>query len=391
MNFLMLVFAFFFSLFTIYLMIRYAETFGLVDTPCERSMHSKCMPRGAGIGFVSTIFVASLLFDYALVIEYYYIYLALFIVFAMGVVDDKADTSPRLKFLFIFFAVTLLFFNDFYIDGLGSYFGLEISLPGWLAFVFTFFAISGFTNALNLIDGLDGLAGSVSIVMFSAFLALGIIHDDQLLITLSSLFIVTLFAFLYFNWNPARIFMGDSGSLSLGFTISLLAVRSLDYIEAPTILFLAAVPILDTLIVMTRRIQRHTSPFTADKNHLHHLMFRMKDDVKFVVILILYIQVAFTIIGIQVRQADSALTLILFGILFFILLELADQRIRKRKVIKKADEKALPDEAEPRKSLKEKIRTTVTSPEFWLFEESTSKHKPTDGTTNSKKEEKTEE
>ncbi len=331
MTYLMLVFAFFFSLFSIYLLIRYAEKFGLVDIPNSRSMHHKLTPRGAGIGFMATVFVTSLLFDYALVVEYYYVYLALFIVFVMGIIDDKVDTSPRLKFLFIFFAMLLLFVNDFYIHGVGNYFGYEVTLPVWLAFFFTFFALSGFTNALNLIDGLDGLAGSVSIVIFGSFLAIGFVHQDQLMISLSLLFIVSLVAFLHFNWNPARIFMGDSGSLSLGFAISILAVRSLDYISAPVIFFLAAVPILDTLVVMTRRIQRGISPAKADKNHLHHILYKMKGDTKFVVIMILYIQVAFTIIGIQIRQSGyDFLTLILFGILFYLIFNIADPRIKKR-------------------------------------------------------------
>jgi UDP-GlcNAc:undecaprenyl-phosphate GlcNAc-1-phosphate transferase len=314
----------------IYFLMRNAEKLGIMDMPNERSMHKKPVPRGAGIGFVLAIFIVSIFFNFSHFIEYYYIYLSIFIVFIIGAVDDKQGVSPMFKLVFIFFATGVLYLNDFHITSLGSYLGYEITLPLILMFPFTFITIAGFTNAFNLLDGLDGLAGSVSLVMMSAFLAIGILHNDTLIITLSSLFIVGVLTFLLFNWHPAKIFMGDSGSLTLGFVISILSIQSLAYLTPSAVIFIIALPILDTFMVITRRIQRGRSPFEADRNHMHHFLYKAKKDVKFTVILIVYVQIAFSIIGYQLNQTDDFLNLILFGILFYIFLNFSDQRVKHR-------------------------------------------------------------
>ncbi len=314
----------------IYLLMRNAEKLGIMDIPNERSIHKNPVPRGAGMGFVSAVFIVSLIFNFAHFIEYYYIYLSMFIIFIVGALDDKRGVSPKFKFMFIFFATCILYLNDIQVSSLGSYLGYEITLPLVLILPFTFFAIAGFTNAFNLLDGLDGLAGAVGLVMLGAFLAIGILHNDILMITLSSLFLVAVFTFLLFNWHPAKIFMGDSGSLTLGFVISILSIQSLAYLTPAAVLFIIALPILDTFIVMTRRIQRGRSPFQADRNHMHHFLYKAKMDVKFTVILIVYVQIAFSIIGYQLNQTDNFLNLILFGILFYIFLNILDQRIMHR-------------------------------------------------------------
>jgi UDP-GlcNAc:undecaprenyl-phosphate GlcNAc-1-phosphate transferase len=314
----------------IYLQMRYAEKLGMMDIPNERSVHHKPVPRGGGVGFVSAVFIASLLFNFSHMIEYYYVYLSILVVFAVGVLDDKRGVSPITKFAFIFLATCILYLNGFYVTSLGSFLGYEITLPAVLMLPFTFVAIAGFTNAFNLLDGLDGLAGGVSLVMMGAFLAICILYNDTLIITLSSLFIVAVFAFLLFNWHPAKIFMGDSGSLTLGFVISILSIQSLEYLTPAAVLFIIALPVLDTFIVITRRIQRGRSPFKADRNHMHHFIYKVKKDVKFTVILIVYVQLAFSIIGYQLNRTDNFLNLILFGILFYIFLNLLDQRIRYR-------------------------------------------------------------
>lgn len=180
-------------------------------------------------------------------------------------------------------------------------------------------------------DGLDGLASVVSIVMLVTFLAIGLEHNDELLISLSSFFITTLLAFLLFNWHPAKIFMGDSGSLTLGIVISILAIHAIQYITPASVLFIIALPLLDTFIVMTRRIQRHQSPFKADKNHLHHLLFNVKGDIRYTVMILGMMQAIFSIIGYQVSQANNLLSLVLFVLLFYIYLNLFDQRLKRRK------------------------------------------------------------
>ena len=318
------------TLLLIYLLILWAERLNLTDIPNQRSMHTTIIPRGAGIAFVFSVVVMLLLFDFAYLQAYSYVYGAIVIVFVAGVWDDMRDITPKVKLLFIFVATLLLYSQGFALETLGNYFGYELLLPSWFTFPFTFFAIAGFTNALNLMDGLDGLASLVAIVIMVAFLALGIEYEDRLLTTLPALFIVTLVAFLYFNWHPAKIFMGDSGSLSLGVVISILAIQATEYVAPVSVLFLIALPLLDTFIVITRRLQRHKSPLEADKNHMHHFFYNLKQDTRYTVMIFALMQTVFSIIGYQLRDANEPLSLVLFGILFYLYLTLFDQRRRHR-------------------------------------------------------------
>ena len=180
-------------------------------------------------------------------------------------------------------------------------------------------------------DGLDGLAASLSLVMFVTFLTIGLEFNDTLLISLASFFTVTLLAFLVFNWNPAKIFMGDSGSLALGMVISILAIQAMQHITPISALFIIAMPVLDTFIVMTRRIQRGNSPLKADKNHMHHFLFNVKKDIRYTVIILVLMQIVFSIIGYQLKPSNELLSLILFMILFYLYFNLFDQRLARRK------------------------------------------------------------
>jgi len=315
----------------ILLLIRYAPKLDLVDRPNERSMHQKITPRGAGIAFVASIYISLLLFDPQYLKKYDFIYIAIALVWIGGIWDDIKSISPKMKFVFIFIASVILFREEYAIFDLGTYFGYHLMLPHWIAYIFTFFAIAGYTNALNLMDGLDGLAGSVSLVMLATFLAIGIQYHDELLITLSAFFIIALIIFLAFNWHPAKIFMGDSGSLTLGFVIAVLTIRVSHYISPAAVLFIIALPLLDTFIVMTRRKQRHRSLFEADKNHMHHLLYKVKQDVSFSTMMLVMMQVIFSIIGFQMQHSNDLLTILLFMLLFYVYLNLFDERLKVRK------------------------------------------------------------
>ena len=218
--------------------------------------------------------------------------------FAIGIVDDRYEVSARWKFIAIFVAVFVMWLNGTSIDTFGVWFGYEIILPSIIALIVTMFALAGFTNALNLIDGIDGLSSSLSVVILSYFWLIGFEHHDTMIMVLSSFTIASLVGFLFLNWHPAKIFMGDSGSLSLGFIISILAVLSLKYIHPVIVLYLTAIPILDTLIVMIRRIRRAKSPFKPDKTHLHHILVKFFDmNVRKTVFFMVILQLVFSSIG----------------------------------------------------------------------------------------------
>lgn len=186
---------------------------------------------------------------------------------------------------------------------------------GYLSLPFTFFAVSGFTNALNLIDGLDGLSTTISILILSIFVYIGLIYVDEFMIILSMVVISGLLAFLIYNWYPASIFMGDSGSLTLGFVISILAIKSLEHISsAVTILFFTAIPVLDTMIVMIRRKLKGGSAFRADRCHIHHIILScFNNSTPKTVFFILFIQLLYILVGLAIdSRVDGLYLLILF-------------------------------------------------------------------------------
>ncbi len=314
----------------LFVLVRYSKVIGINDVPNERSAHKKITPRSGGIAIFTGFITTQLVLNFDHLATYSYIYIATFLIFIIGFLDDKFDVSPRWKFLVIFFATVILYMNGIEISSGGVYFGYHLVLPLVLVLPFTFFAIAGFTNSMNLMDGLDGLSSSIAMIILSTFLAVGWFNDDTLMITLSASLMASIVAFLLFNWHPAKIFMGDSGSLTIGFVIALLSALSLKYITPPAVMFIIALPLLDTFIVMTRRIQRGRSPFSADKNHLHHLLLNLKGDVPFVVILLASIQLVFSIIGFQLHKANDITLLFLFALLFYVFLQLFDPRLRRR-------------------------------------------------------------
>jgi len=311
-----------------------ALRFGLVDIPNGRSIHSDHMPRGAGIGFYLAIAVIIPIFYFELISFYLWSLTAILLIFMVGVLDDHRDASPNTKFFVMILSTVLLSFDNILINDLGTFFGWELSL-GWFALPFTIFAVVGFTNALNLIDGLDGLATTISIVILGSFFVVGYLNDDLFMIVIAGAFIASLLAFLIYNWYPASIFMGDSGSLTLGFVISMLAIKSLEYLPAISILFIAAIPVLDTLVVMIRRKRNGHSIFCADRCHMHHILrhFFAEDTQKTVLFLGVF-QAIYSLTGLQLDEnMDEGYLLILFllnVVLFYLFLNAMIKR-QKRK------------------------------------------------------------
>jgi UDP-GlcNAc:undecaprenyl-phosphate GlcNAc-1-phosphate transferase len=150
---------------------------------------------------------------------------------------------------------------------------------GPLAVPMTIFCTIGVINALNMIDGLDGLAGGVSLVAFATFTALAYLNGQTQLVVLGIAFCGVLIAFLRYNLHPARLFMGDAGSMTLGFALAFfsIAVTQGEGLVVPPAapLLVLTVPITDTLILMTKRVMKGRSPFHADKHHLHHILLRL--------------------------------------------------------------------------------------------------------------------
>ena len=339
--FVQLFFITIFSYLLVKQVIKHAHDLELLDVPNERSHHCNIIPSGGGIGFVAALFSGVFIFEFSLFFQYWYLFLSILIVFAMGVYDDRHDVSAKLKFIAIFIAASIMCFNGFSIDTLGVWYGYEIKLISWIALPFSMFAVAGFTNALNLIDGIDGLSSSVSLIILLFFAFLGFEYHNDLMVIISTFTMATLIGFLFFNWDPAKIFMGDSGSLTIGFIISVLAILSLEHIHPIAILYLTAMPLLDTLIVMLRRIRRNKSPFSPDKTHIHHIMVKFFDmNVKKTVGFLVVLQIVFSSIGYMIVDSinkNGGVHLPMFAFLgflmMFILFYMIFTGIKKRQLL----------------------------------------------------------
>ncbi|RZS98439.1 glycosyltransferase family 4 protein [Cecembia calidifontis] len=265
------------------------KKFQVVDKPGGRKIHKNDTPSMGGIVIVfSVLLTAFLWLDVSNLMEIRYVIAAFALMFFVGLRDDLVELSPFQKlggqsvaaFMVVFMA-------DIRISGLYGFLGIY-ELPLVLSYAITFISILALTNAFNLIDGLDGLAATISVLTFG-FLAWWFNVIGMPSFGMFSLIIAgSVLGFLVFNWHPAKIFMGDTGSLSLGFALSLLTVLFIDTngtmapespwkFNAPIAsgIALMIVPIYDTTRIFTRRIRRGRSPFSPDKNHVHHFLMRM--------------------------------------------------------------------------------------------------------------------
>ena len=272
-----LIFTAIISYILIKIIIIYSDKLNLIDVPGERSVHTKIRPHGAGIGFVAAILIGMFFYDSAMLIKHWYLSLSIIMVLVVGIIDDVWEVQPKTKIIIIMTAILPLWLNGLGLKTLGVYFSYDIQL-GFLELPFMLIALVGFTNALNLIDGIDGLAGMVSFVIIGSFGYIAYQNLDVLLLMMTAFSMASLLAFLLLNYHPAKIFMGDSGSLTLGFIIVIIALVSLKYIHPIVVLYFTALPIFDTLTVIRRRLKHRIHIFQPDKTHFHHLLLEYFGD-----------------------------------------------------------------------------------------------------------------
>jgi UDP-N-acetylmuramyl pentapeptide phosphotransferase/UDP-N-acetylglucosamine-1-phosphate transferase len=262
--------------------IMLANKYQLHDKPGLRKEHSMPTPTLGGIAILGGMVISLLFwFPHSISTEIIVSLFSISLLFAMGITDDIKDLPAKYKFIVEVALATLIALSNIRITTFGGLFGLY-ELPLSAQYTFTIFAIVGITNAFNLIDGIDGLAGGIS---FMSLVILGIfltVTGDKNFALIAFALAGGVLAFLYFNMNPAKIFMGDTGSLILGFVIAILCTRLIQSNHAAGQLYLkntplfafgiVLIPVYDAMRVFALRIWKGQSPFTADKTHIHHLL-----------------------------------------------------------------------------------------------------------------------
>lgn len=307
---------------------KIANHVGAIDIPNERKVHTKPIPRMGGLA----IFI-SFLFGYILygeiTTQMISILIGSFIIFLIGIFDDIKPISAKYKFLVQVLAASVVviygqvFFNEI------TLFGLNISLSVFYRYFFSILFIVTISNSINLIDGLDGLASGVSSIYFITIIIICFLLGKltELDIILSLIMLGATLGFLIYNFPPAKIFMGDSGSLFLGFMISIISLMSFKVATFTSLIIpivALSIPIFDTVLATFRRIIKKESIGTPDKEHFHHQLLKLKFSPKVSVLIIYMINIIFSTVSIffvigYIEEAIIIYVLLLIALLFVIL------------------------------------------------------------------------
>lgn len=271
------------GVFIVPLVIAYSKKQGLIDVPNERKIHNRPISRLGGVA----IWLSTMLTFLFLVFLSYYPYGSLLsgillgssLMFLLGLIDDIYTLNAKFK-LFIQIAIaTLVFLLGVRIDSMINPFGGDIHLNYALSYIITLLWIVGISNAVNFIDGIDGLAGSVITVnsITLGIIAVAMVPPNPMSALIAFILAGSMLAFLTYNFNPAKIFMGDSGALFSGFLLATLSITGV--MKAATLAIMIpfvvlAVPIIDITYASLRRISKGKSPFIADAEHIHHKLLK---------------------------------------------------------------------------------------------------------------------
>lgn len=276
--------AFLITYFAIPPIIKVARDKKLFDEPDERKVHKSVIPTLGGLGIFGGFIIATLMgVPIHVANELQYFLAATMVIFFLGIKDDILVLSATKKFIGQLIAAGIIIkFGGIQINNLHGFLGIN-EIPHIASYVLTAFTIIVVTNSFNLIDGVDGLAGSLGLLT-SALFGIYFYFTGEVMYSVMALSLAgSLVAFLIYNFSPAKIFMGDTGSLLIGLLNSIFAIKfisvaanpegALPLLSAPAIAFaILIVPLFDTLRVFSLRIFNRRSPFSPDRNHIHHFL-----------------------------------------------------------------------------------------------------------------------
>ncbi|HEX2532096.1 MAG TPA: MraY family glycosyltransferase [Chitinophagaceae bacterium] len=316
--------AFIITFLAIPMIMKVAEAKKLYDLPDARKLHTRPIASLGGVGIFGGFFLAALLsISHKITPEFQYFFAASTIIFFLGVKDDILILTATKKMVGqIAAAAILIHLGNIRIDSMHGVFGVT-ELPEAFSLALSYITIILIINAFNLIDGVDGLAGMLGLLSTSVFGMYFYLIDLQSYALLSFAMAGSLVAFLIFNYHPAKIFMGDSGSLLLGLINAILVIKFIQVAESGAVAFpiqsavavgmsILMIPLMDTLRVFSIRIFRGRSPFAPDRNHIHHLLLARGLNHQYVTLTCLLLNAAF--IGMAYFSRSLGPTYVLGGI-----------------------------------------------------------------------------
>jgi len=316
------------SVFLVPLAKRIANHVGAIDVPDQRKVHKNPTPRMGGLAIYAAFLVGYILFG-KINTQIIAILIGSFVIVILGMLDDIKPIKASYKFIAqIIAAIIVVVYGKIYFSEI-TFLGLHLEFNLITSYALSVFFIVSITNAINLIDGLDGLSSGISSIYFLTISIIAILlgHTGGLDVLLSLIMLGSTLGFLFHNFPPAKIFMGDSGSLFLGFMISVIAlvsykVATLTSLVIPIVIL--AIPIFDTVLAILRRLLKGESIGSPDKEHFHHQLLKLKFSPKVSIILIYLINILFSSVSIfyaigNTREAIVLYLILMLALLFLIL------------------------------------------------------------------------
>src|SRR3990167_10398629 len=319
------------SMLTILLLVWLSKVgvkIGLVDYPGGRKKHKQHVPLVGGLGIFGSISILFLPFAFTNK-TYFWYWMASFILVCVCILDDKKTLSSKVRLLVQFGASLLVItIGDMRLSSLGNLWGHTPVLLGLLSIPFTSFSVIGITNAVNMMDGVDGLTAAVSTVEFLVLflLAVHIGANQEALLILA--FLGATSSFLLFNFpsqftEKRKLFLGDSGSMLLGFTLSCMCIMLTKMPNSyPPILmvWIMALPIMDTLYLILNRKARGVSAFQADRRHIHHILLLLHYTPRQTTLILTSTSCMISAIGIILYFNDTPDDVLFYGFLMLLIL-----------------------------------------------------------------------
>lgn len=296
-----------------------AEKTDAIDYPSDRRVNKQAIPRTGGIAVFGGMSIALILMVILVkmniistpFIEHPYLEvnwtiagIGVAIMFIVGLIDDIYDLPPIVKLIGQIISACVIAMSGILLSTIGDPTGHATISLGWLAYPITVVYLVAFANIINLIDGLDGLSSSITIIATITIMVFAAIHMRVEVLMFGFILIGSCLAFLRYNWNPASIFIGDSGALVLGELLGILSIiaiaRSTLFTALLVPILAAGVPILDTLLAIIRRKLSHKSIMEADKGHIHHRLLESGRSQKQTVIIMIVWTILLSSCGIAV-------------------------------------------------------------------------------------------
>ncbi|MDB5053311.1 MAG: UDP-phosphate N-acetylglucosaminyl 1-phosphate transferase [Bacilli bacterium] len=305
---------------------KFAFWVGAVAVPNHRSVHSKIMPQMGGLAIFFAFIGAYFIIAPATKSYNMEVAMGLLIggavIVLVGALDDRFVLSPKLKLLGQLVAAGIVVYFGLEVDFVQLPFGDAIGLNQWIGIPITIIWIVGVTNAVNLIDGLDGLSAGVSGIATATIMVLSILIGNYSVALICAVLLGSIIGFLFFNFHPAKIFMGDTGALFLGFalaTLSILGYKQATVVSLLVPILILGVPISDTFIAIVRRKLNNKPIFAPDKGHLHHTLMRLGFSTRKTVLIIYGVSVIFGLCAVLLSQATQWETLVIIAVMLLIL------------------------------------------------------------------------